>query len=528
MNTKRHDNFIKLKSKNNKIRRSSGLSASAPSSTNQKYHVEMLDELFDISHCKCFQQLTSVNLIPSIECKCTSKLPASSITFYIDQRTTRQLFISSWLQADDTVNKRLATNLPTVSISDSEITNCCDLNGSAIDTSHNESACSNQTTKTDISSIFSDDIDADPNYEPSSKEHSAFNSEHISKIDLTDVALICDAKQVSTYAAASIVSATLAAHAKANRKPELAQSFAPVVTPTRLRRALNRTREKIVNHNNKKASNMYSFQFDGKLCNTLVTNDADAGKRNEIKKIEYIVVVKQPEDVFVASIPVTSSGADEIFNCMKDYFIKNKISLNNVVAIGCDGAPVNTGVANGIIRRFEELLGRPVQWIICILHLNELIFHRLFKFLDKSSCSPQSYSSELGNQLLKCEECKPVKFKRIVLDIHRLPANIQDWNLTSDQKYLLEIAKAVNAGNLKEQLANKKPGTMHKARWITTMSRILRTYRNIEKSFGRGLYTCAIYNEGLYSSAPCNKRTAVFCERQPTLIFNNFFEQRTF
>lgn len=113
----------------------------------------------------------------------------------------------------------------------------------------------------------------------------------------------------------------------------------------------------------------------------MITRNDSAGIRNQIEKIEYIVIVKQPGDNFVASVPVTTgSSANEIFKSIRDYFECNKISLQNVIAIGCDGAPVNTGVENGIVRRFEELLGRPVQWIICILHLNELVFHRLFKF----------------------------------------------------------------------------------------------------------------------------------------------------
>lgn len=240
---------------------------------------------------------------------------------------------------------------------------------------------------------------------------------------------------------------------------------------------MNRVRQKAFTDNNAAASNMICFQFYGKICDTMITRNDSAGIRNQIEKIEYIVIVKQPGDNFVASVPVTTgSSANEIFKSIRDYFECNKISLQNVIAIGCDGAPVNTGVENGIVRRFEELLGRPVQWIICILHLNELVFHRLFKFLDSSSSSPHGYSSDLGQQLLICETLKPVKFKRISLDVDQLPANIDQWNLTNDQKYLLEMAKAIDAGYLSEKLSKQKPGKMHKARWVTTMSRILRVY----------------------------------------------------
>ncbi len=47
--------------------------------------------------------------------------------------------------------------------------------------------------------------------------------------------------------------------------------------------------------------------------------------------------------------------------------------------VGMDGCPVNTGTHTGAIRMLELLLGLPLQWVICGLHLNELLWwHILF------------------------------------------------------------------------------------------------------------------------------------------------------
>lgn len=57
-----------------------------------------------------------------------------------------------------------------------------------------------------------------------------------------------------------------------------------------------------------------------------------------------------------------------------------------------------------------------------------------------------------------------------------MPENIGEWNLTNDQKYLIDIANAVNTGICASRLAALKPGKVHCARWMTTASRILRVY----------------------------------------------------
>ena len=58
-------------------------------------------------------------------------------------------------------------------------------------------------------------------------------------------------------------------------------------------------------------------------------------------------------------------------------FIKVTESEHSVCVMGADGTAVNRGCNNVVIRKVEETLGRPLQWAIFQLHLNELPF-RLF------------------------------------------------------------------------------------------------------------------------------------------------------
>ena len=69
------------------------------------------------------------------------------------------------------------------------------------------------------------------------------------------------------------------------------------------------------------------------------------------------------------------------------------------MAIGCDGTVTNTGKFNGVIRTFEKRLQRPLQWIICMLHLNELPLRHLLNKLDGVTTGPSSHAGPIGKSL---------------------------------------------------------------------------------------------------------------------------------
>lgn len=117
-----------------------------------------------------------------------------------------------------------------------------------------------------------------------------------------------------------------------------------------------------------------------------------------------------------------------------------------------------------------------MQWIICLLHLNELPFRHLFEYIDGSTSGPRTFSGTIGKDLETCEKKTVVRFKNILAEI---PEFISQY-ITTDQTYLYNIVKAVSTGLLSKDLANKTPGKMSHARWLTRANRILRLYVSVE------------------------------------------------
>lgn len=135
---------------------------------------------------------------------------------------------------------------------------------------------------------------------------------------------------------------------------------------------------------------------------------------------------------------------------------------------------MNTGEKNGVIRKLEEKLNKPLQWLVCQLHSNELIVHHLFEKYAGRKTGPCTYSGEISKQISQCETMPLVKFNAVELETG-LP-EIDSKILSKDQQYLLEISKAVVSGQCTQDLANKYPGNICHSRWLTTANRILRLY----------------------------------------------------
>ena len=79
-----------------------------------------------------------------------------------------------------------------------------------------------------------------------------------------------------------------------------------------------------------------------------------------------------------------------------DYIVSNKISVAKLVAVGCDGTNVNTGLNNGIIRLLEEVFEKPLQWLVCQLHST---FFRIF-FRSVVEGRGVGWSSPVGCRLV--------------------------------------------------------------------------------------------------------------------------------
>ncbi|KAJ4442610.1 hypothetical protein ANN_04199 [Periplaneta americana] len=71
-------------------------------------------------------------------------------------------------------------------------------------------------------------------------------------------------------------------------------------------------------------------------------------------------------------------------------------------ALGYDGASTNTGRKNGSMVCIEKEIGRPLQRMICLLHVNELRHRYLMEHLAGITTGPETRSGHIGEELLHC------------------------------------------------------------------------------------------------------------------------------
>ena len=69
------------------------------------------------------------------------------------------------------------------------------------------------------------------------------------------------------------------------------------------------------------------------------------------------------------------------------------------MAVGADGARVNTGIYNCCIRLLELEFTKPLHWCICQLHGNELPLMHLFQIIDGETSGPNSFKGVIGKEL---------------------------------------------------------------------------------------------------------------------------------
>ena len=114
---------------------------------------------------------------------------------------------------------------------------------------------------------------------------------------------------------------------------------------------------------------------------------------------EHYVVVGEPGEFYLSHLtPDTGKGSDVAAAIYK--LIESTTLQGNLRVIGSDGTAAMTGCWSGCIARLEEMLGRPLQWAICLLHCIELPLRHVFKTLDGVTKSPDTFSGPIGECLI--------------------------------------------------------------------------------------------------------------------------------
>ena len=86
--------------------------------------------------------------------------------------------------------------------------------------------------------------------------------------------------------------------------------------------------------------------------------------------------------------------AKKLFDLFKDTELKLKLAI-----VGAIGTASMTGKHNGCLRGLEELLNKPLQWIVCLLHTNELPLRVVFGVFDGFLSDPDTFVGSIGKKL---------------------------------------------------------------------------------------------------------------------------------
>lgn len=288
----------------------------------------------------------------------------------------------------------------------------------------------------------------------------------INKIRLESVAIVCDRYGVSNRAAAAIASSTLQAVGILNES-----NIAEVIDHNKIKRARNKVRKNLTDSSPSTYVKCIGLYFDGRKDLTFSLLNQNGLRKRSLIREEHISIIGEPEGIYIGHAALQSGSASNIV-----VGILSKVSdefLSNVLAIGCDGTAVNTGPKGGVIRLLEEKLNRPLQWTVCLLHMTELPLRHLFKKLDGGTSGPNDFKGVIGKQLQQSKLLPIVSFKKIECDAN-LPTI--DIDMSSDQQYLYDMVQSVSNGICDERTANKNPGNLSHARWLTFSNNILRLY----------------------------------------------------
>lgn len=425
--------------------------------------VLFLNELFNISSCTCL----NVDLIGLADCKCPLKarISESGLAFLIDQKTERNFTLDSY---------QFETN---TKCSDTKDLQCVD--------DQHRSRSPEIVPDADVKSNDSESYEEKENGD----DIDYFPESHLCvpcKIALPnslaelnfDPVFIDAVRYDSSYQqVASIVNRTLQVIGAITSEEK-----GLVVNRSFVQRGVQKIGKRMTNKWNEDnvTNTLQCFFFDGvKAKNLMMLNKHGRMMQDNSVMYENIVVVQQPSDRYLGFIATKECTARAIFSGMRDFFVENEINLSILIAIGSDGASTNTGFSNGIITKFESYLNRPLHWIVCLLHLIDLILRAVVALYYGDTIGPGKYFGRINDDLSNCHTLSIVAFTKVCLKNMPEECSLNSFDysrLNKDQRLLYTLSQAVSTGKVPDHLADCKPGDLSDPRWTTLASRFLRLF----------------------------------------------------
>jgi hypothetical protein len=260
------------------------------------------------------------------------------------------------------------------------------------------------------------------------------------EISVDLLAEVCDRVGIYGRAAAFIAASALQDAGIVN-----ADDTSKVIDRSKIRRARKRARSNpSIDELVKEPKEFHSIYFDGRHDKTLTHEKSDTSSLTHQRTIteEHIAILSEPNSHYVGHVTPNSGSAKYIVLTMTTFFEQKNINTDNVLAVGCDGTPVNTGSKGGATHLIEVHFGRPLQWIVCLLHANELPLRHLIADVDGKTTEPLGFTGPIGKQLNDCDTKPVVRYDAIASK----GITVDEDDLSTDQTYLLEIYRAFKTG----------------------------------------------------------------------------------
>ena len=130
---------------------------------------------------------------------------------------------------------------------------------------------------------------------------------------------------------------------------------------------------------------------------------------------------------------------------------------------------------------FKELLQRPCQRFVCILHHAVLPFRHLFEALDGETAGPKAFKGPIGKTILenvwkqKLVEFTPLQNPELLSLINTIP-KVDFKGLSKDHQHLIMMVKGALTGQLHAKWSEMRIGKVVHSRFSTTQARCLRLF----------------------------------------------------
>lgn len=104
----------------------------------------------------------------------------------------------------------------------------------------------------------------------------------------------------------------------------------------------------------------------------------------------------------------------------------------------------------------------------CQLHSNELPLRHFIEHLSGATSGPRGFSESISKSLSTCENLSVIKYR----PIECILSDVNREELSTGQKFLFDICKAVSSGDIPGSLVTSSLEKPSHAHWLSTANRV--------------------------------------------------------